>query len=155
MKLKELIGKAAQVMSLTLRKPKEARYLIEASRLLKEAMDKADEAHKQSGWRYYIVWDSALKELVPLTYEHHKGHWDSYKYLRQRGRFKSYYTPFEFKTLSFYYTPSRWKPGCPEAERKEKMVDWQRYYVRQMMKRDRLCNIQQDSAQEDKGKAEK
>jgi hypothetical protein len=134
MKAMKRIKQAVGLLMEGLRHRREARYLLEASRLYKEAVDEAEMEHAKYGWRYHVVWDEARRGLICLTYEFHEGHWNSYWHLRQRGRFKAHISIPDFKALCFYYTASRWKPKCSEREQREKMVEFQKFYVKRMMK---------------------
>jgi hypothetical protein len=132
----KLFKTAYRLVGDMLTRKRQMKYLMAASRMLKEAADEADRKHGYYGWRYYVIWDEAQGKLISLTYENHTHRTDSYWYLRQRGRFLDPLSQADFKELCFYYTPSRWKPGCDEGSRTKKMLEWQRYYVKKMVRRE-------------------
>lgn len=115
---------------------RESCQLWKACRLYKEGVKEAREKHAKDRRRYYLVWDPAQQRLISLTYDRYEGRGDSYKYLVQRGRWKSRLTPGEMKEASFYYTPSRSKRAwLTEDEAEEKKREWLSFYMRLQRKR--------------------
>lgn len=84
----------------------------------KEAMDK----FKKTGRRYYCVFDPDSQKLATVTYKKYKDSYDSYQYLRQRGKFPPI-TLEKFVAGALYYTPS--KNGAKEmtADRQQQCLD--------------------------------
>lgn len=77
----------------------------------KEAMDK----FRKTGRRYYCIYDPNSKRLVALTYKRYAGQYDSYQYLRFRGRIAPM-TVKQFTDGAMYYTPS--KNGAKEMTKR-------------------------------------
>lgn len=75
---------------------------IELQRAIREAKSK----NRETGHRYYCIWDPENRRLVPLTYDAYPGCNDSFIYLRHRGKF-SPLTRQQFKAGSFFYTASK------------------------------------------------
>lgn len=112
-----------------IKKKESGRMLLRASVLYKKAIDEAESQFRKTGHRYYVVYDPTQKKLIPLTYDLYVMKPDSYVYLRRRGRFCRALTRNEFKEKCFYYTPSKnTTRRCIGAERREKLLKWQRYY---------------------------
>lgn len=115
----------------TLLNPRKSRLMMKATVMWQKAKEEAEEMRKKDGHRYFVIYDAAQKKLICITYDIYKNRSDSYQYLRQRGRFKRPLTREELKELCFYYTTSQWtKHTCEGDELKEKLLEWQRYYLR-------------------------
>lgn len=111
--------------------PKKSKRMMEATVMWQKAKDEAEELRKQDGHRYFVIYDAQQKKLICITYDIYRGRSDSYQYLRQRGAFKRPLRREELKALCFYYTTSKWTSNsCTEKEQQEKLVEWQRYYLR-------------------------
>lgn len=115
----------------TILNPRKSKKLMAATVMWQKAKDEAEELRKRDGHRYFVIYDAMQKKLICITYDIYRDRSDSYQYLRQRGRFKRPLSREEMKELCFYYTTSKWtKNGCTEAVQQEKLVEWQRYYLR-------------------------
>ena len=111
--------------------PKKSKRMMEATVMWQKAKEEAEEMRKKDGHRYFVIYDAAQQKLICITYDIYRNRGDSYQYLRQRGAFKRPLRREELKELCFYYTTSQWTSnGCTELEQKEKLVEWQRYYLR-------------------------
>lgn len=111
--------------------PKKSKKMMEATIMWQKAKDEAEEKRKLDGHRYFVIYDAGQKKLICITYDIYRSRGDSYQYLRQRGAFKRPLRREELKSLCFYYTTSKWTShGCTEEEQKEKLMEWQRYYLR-------------------------
>lgn len=115
----------------TLLNPRKSRLMMKATVMWQKAKEEAEEMRKKDGHRYFVIYDAAQKKLICITYDIYQNRGDSYQYLRQRGRFKQPLTREELKELCFYYTTSQWtKRTCEGDEQKDKLLEWQRYYLR-------------------------
>lgn len=107
------------------------RKMMKASEMWVKAKEEAEEKRQMDGHRYFVIYDAGQKKLICITYDIYKSRGDSYQYLRHRGRFKRPLKREELKALCFYYTTSKWTPKkISEEEEKEKLVEWQKYYLR-------------------------
>lgn len=111
--------------------PVKSRKMMKATVMWQKAKEEAEEKRKMDGHRYFVIYDAGQKKLICITYDIYRERGDSYKYLRLRGRFKRPLKREELKALCFYYTTSQWttKPISQEEER-EKLVEWQKYYLK-------------------------
>ena len=111
--------------------PVKSRKMMKATVMWQKAKEEAEEKRKMDGHRYFVIYDAVQKKLICITYDIYRERGDSYKYLRLRGRFKRPLKREELKALCFYYTTSQWttKPISQEEER-EKLVEWQKYYLK-------------------------
>ena len=111
--------------------PVKSRKMMKATVMWQKAKEEAEEKRKTDGHRYFVIYDAGQKKLICITYDIYRERGDSYKYLRLRGRFKRPLKREELKALCFYYTTSQWttKPISQEEER-EKLVEWQKYYLK-------------------------
>ena len=111
--------------------PVKSRKMMKATVMWQKAKEEAEEKRKMDGHRYFVIYDAGQKKLICITYDIYRERGDSYKYLRLRGRFKKPLKREELKALCFYYTTSQWttKPISQEEER-EKLVEWQKYYLK-------------------------
>ena len=111
--------------------PVKSRKMMKATVMWQKAKEEAEEKRKMDGHRYFVIYDAGQKRLICITYDIYRERGDSYKYLRLRGRFKRPLKREELKALCFYYTTSQWttKPISQEEER-EKLVEWQKYYLK-------------------------
>lgn len=111
--------------------PKKSKRMMEATIMWQKAKEEAEEKRKMDGHRFFVIYDAAQKKLICITYDLYRERGDSYLFLRLRGRFKRPLKREELKELCFYYTTSKWttKPISPEEE-KEKLVEWQKYYLK-------------------------
>ena len=110
---------------------KKSGKMMKASGMWMRAKKEADEKRKTDGHRYFVIYDAGQKKLISITYDIYESRGDSYQYLRQRGRFKRPLTRDELKALCFYYTTSKWtNKEISEKEEQEKLVEWQKYYLR-------------------------
>ena len=111
--------------------PVKSRKMMKATVMWQKAKEEAEEKRKMDGHRYFVIYDAGQKKLICITYGIYRERGDSYKYLRLRGRFKRPLKREELKALCFYYTTSQWttKPISQEEER-EKLVEWQKYYLK-------------------------
>lgn len=118
-----------------------AAVLWNASVMLGRAIEDAEDKYRKDGHRYFIIWDPAQRSLISITYDAYKGRADSYQYLARRGRFPVRFSRDELKELCFHYTASRnGAPSCSDAEKKEKLLEWQGYCSR-LSRSDRFSGI--------------
>ena len=115
----------------TLKNPLKSKKLMKATVMWQKAKEEAEELRKRDGHRYFVIYDAMQDKLICITYDIYRGRNDSYQYLRQRGRFKKPLRREELKELCFYYTTSQWTSNaCNEREQKEKLIEFQQYYLR-------------------------
>ena len=111
--------------------PRKSQLMMKATVMWQKAKEEAEEMRKKDGHRYFVIYDAGQKKLICITYDIYHSRGDSYQYLRQRGRFKQPLTREELKELCFYYTTSQWiKHSCEGKEQKDKLLEWQRYYLK-------------------------
>ena len=111
--------------------PGKSKRMMEATVMWQKAKEEAEELRKRDGHRYFVIYDAVQKKLICITYDIYRNRGDSYQYLRQRGRFKRPLRREELKELCFYYTTSQWTTNrCTEQEEQEKLVEWQRYWLK-------------------------
>ena len=89
-----------------IRHPHNIYSLFHSAAIYNRGKMEALEKFRKTGRRYYCIYDPNDRSLVALTYEFHKGHADSYQYLRRRGRIAPL-TLEKFKAGAFYYTASK------------------------------------------------
>jgi hypothetical protein len=105
--------------------------LWKACRIYQEGVREADRKHAKDKHRYYMIWDSAQRRMVSLTYDYYDRRSDSYLYMVRRGRWKNRLTREEMKEGCFYYTPSKWtRRAMPPEKRETAKKEWLRYYMR-------------------------
>ena len=111
--------------------PVKSRKMMKATVMWQKAKEEAEEKRKMDGHRYFVIYDAGQKKLICITYDIYRERGDSYKYLRLRVLFKRPLKREELKALCFYYTTSQLttKPISQEEER-EKLVEWQKYYLK-------------------------
>lgn len=85
----------------------------------KRAMNEANEKHRQTGHRYYCIWNSQARKLITLTFDRYPGRTDSYQYMRRRGVFRPI-NRNQFKAGAYYYTGS--KNGALPMSKEEQKV---------------------------------
>lgn len=105
--------------------------LIRAAIIYQMGVRKAEKLYNKTGYRFYLIWDPQCRMLRPLTYHFHTGRRDSYKLLRQHGKF----IPMNEKKFcegSFYYTPSR--NGAKRMDDKSQRIQLQRLRKHMMKK---------------------
>ena len=111
--------------------PVRSRKMMKATVMWQKAKEEAEEKRKMDGHRYFVIYDAGQKKLICITYDIYRERGDSYKYLRLRGRFKKPLKREELKALCFYYTTSKWTPkAISQEEEREKLVEWQKYYLK-------------------------
>lgn len=129
--MKELMKTIANGVKNTLLNPKKSKKMMQATIMWQRAKEEADQMRSQDGHRYFVVYDAMQDKLICITYDIYKNRGDSYQYLRQRGRFKRPMRREELKELCFYYTTSQWTTkACTGDEEKEKLIEWQKYYLK-------------------------
>ena len=111
--------------------PVKSRKMMKATVMWQKAKEEAEEKRKMDGHRYFVIYDAGQKKLICITYDIYRERGDSYKYLRLRGRFKRTLKREELKALCFYYTTSQWTTKTiSQEEEREKLVEWQKYYLK-------------------------
>lgn len=129
--MKDLLRTIAKGVKNTLLNPKKSKKMMQATIMWKHAKEEADKMRSQDGHRYFVIYDVIQDKLICITYDIYKNRGDSYQYLRQRGRFKRPLRREELKELCFYYTTSQWtSSGCTGDVAKEKLIEWQKYYMK-------------------------
>ena len=105
--------------------------MMKATVMWQKAKEEAEEKRKLDGHRYFVIYDAGQKKLICITYDIYRERGDSYQYLRLRGRFKRPLKREELKELCFYYTTSKWtSKAISQEEEREKLVEWQKYYLK-------------------------
>ena len=129
--MKEIMKTIVNGVKNAVMNPVRSRKMMKATVMWQKAKEEAEEKRKMDGHRYFVIYDAGQKKLICITYDIYRERGDSYKYLRLRGRFKRPLKREELKALCFYYTTSQWttKPISQEEER-EKLVEWQKYYLK-------------------------
>lgn len=129
--MKEIMKTIVNGVKNAVMNPVRSRKMMKATVMWQKAKEEAEEKRKMDGHRYFVIYDAGQKKLISITYDIYRERGDSYKYLRLRGRFKKPLKREELKALCFYYTTSQWtaKPISQEEER-EKLVEWQKYYMK-------------------------
>ena len=129
--MKEIMKTIVNGVKNAVMNPVKSRKMMKATVMWQKAKEEAEEKRKMDGHRYFVVYDAGQKKLICITYDMYRERGDSYKYLRLRGRFKKPLKREELKALCFYYTTSQWttKPISQEEER-EKLVEWQKYFMK-------------------------
>lgn len=111
--------------------PVKSRKMMKATVMWQKAKEEAEEKRKMDGHRYFVIYDAVQKKLICITYDIYRERGDSYKYLRLRGRFKKPLKREELKALCFYYTTSQWTTkAISQEEEREKLLEWQKYYLK-------------------------
>lgn len=111
--------------------PVKSRKMMKATVMWQKAKEEAEEKRKMDGHRYFVIYDAGQKKLICITYDIYRERGDSYKYLRLRGRFKKPLKREELKALCFYYTTSQWTTkAISQEEEREKLLEWQKYYLK-------------------------
>lgn len=129
--MKEIMKTIVNGVKNAVMNPVRSRKMMKATVMWQKAKEEAEEKRKMDGHRYFVIYDAGQKKLISITYDIYRERGDSYKYLRLRGRFKKPLKREELKALCFYYTTSQWtvKPISQEEER-EKLVEWQKFYMK-------------------------
>lgn len=129
--MKEFLRTLANGVKNAVMNPKKSKKMMEATVMWQRAMEEAKEMRSKDGHRYFVIYDAAQEKLISITYDIYRNRGDSYQYLRQRGRFKRPLRREELKELCFYYTTSQWTSNeCAGTELKEKLIEWQKYYLK-------------------------
>lgn len=87
--------------------PVKATRLARTSVQFQKAIDEAESKFRKDGHRYYVIFDPKAGKLISITYDLYKLRYDSYIYLRRRGRFGNPVSRNDLKRGCYYYTPSK------------------------------------------------